>query len=194
MEHISGLVYRGEDFWQQVETYPDIDELSELSGFDMLDTLYGHDPQKLATNSALALVLLLDETKQSTNLGADTPIRDQKSQEFLDSLITTLVAEERRSGYAHLFDVISVNLGGSAEFAKTTMLDFLDAKQRLIYSSDHKTTDEQISLTEQLHNFIYPIQRAVVQFLEEDIGHSELSGQADDVLLWEYHVRVLGRI
>jgi hypothetical protein len=109
----------------------------DLVGFAYLESRYGNDREAFTKNTALAFLLLLQETEQTLVVGRDTSLLGQKSQAFLDDILDSLTAERRQPGFNRLFEVLADFAGSTPEFLRALMAKFKHDKNHLLANFSH---------------------------------------------------------
>lgn len=138
----------------EMASVPDEIDLREtdpsLVGFSYLEERYGHDPNHLSQNAALALMLLLEETEHTLVVGKGASLLGQNSQEFLDNIVDSLCATEKKAGYARLFEAFVTNIGGTPEFTMEQLSALKDKKNWLLDNFSNLRPEERMARQQDL--------------------------------------------
>jgi hypothetical protein len=89
--------------------------VAEPTGIYYYEQKYGHDPELLAQNVALGLVVALRDLEATLTFGPDfdTSLHGQSSQQFISDVTVKLTEQERRSAYSSLRDSFATYAGFS---------------------------------------------------------------------------------
>lgn len=146
------------------------------------------NPDELAANTALLIMVGLRYTELKFTLGVDVTLLGKESQTLLIETLHTLTRHEKPAGYSSLFHTLARTAGGSPESFK----DFLDdvAEQLEAQQRQHKHSYEQrLEDYQNMKPALFVINRAASTYLNDilstnmlDCEHGHLSWRFDPSL------------
>lgn len=161
---------------------------AEPIGFKLFEARYGNNPEMLALNTPLALILLMQATDVTLALGPehDATLHDEKSQTFTDSLLTAMISEKRHAGYSIVISSFANYAGfGSEEQLCEHLSGFVDDKSRYLSGFRHMRFLERLEPVAKLRDTVYLITYAAERMLDATLDGLSMSYEGGDMSIFD---------
>lgn len=144
----------GDEWFEAGPDEPEIIDLRQSTGLDLLEERFADDPQGLTLNTALALGILMHETEHVITVGPTYTgtLLGQDNQVFADSLLAALASDERKAAYSALLNEMVAASGYDTDSMLGLLGSFTEQKNRFLSSYSSLQLEQRFDQQQRLRD------------------------------------------
>lgn len=173
------------DEWDSAEPdHPEIIDIREPTGFALVEIRYANDPELLTQNTTLALALLMRATDKMLVQGPeyDSIILNQRSQAFTDTILKSLISEDRRASIAALASSFTLYAGFSTnKLFGDHIRSFIWEKNQFLTHFDEMHPQRQLEQQTHLRDTVYLLNYASERLLDSKLDTVTMCYEGGDM-------------